>query len=89
MQLKLKSQHRHQVGKKIHKTQNIFPTTHTQSRMTSSFPTSTTEAGTINSSIMKINYFPGTPIITLSGDKYNEDKPLFLGHRLMFLLGKK
>ena len=33
MQLNFKSQHRHQVGKKIHKTQhNIFPTTHTKSR---------------------------------------------------------
>ena len=37
MQLDLKSQHRHQVGKKIHQ-RNICMTTHLKNQMTSSFP---------------------------------------------------
>ena len=41
----------------------------------------------MNSSIMKITLFPCTPIIVFNGDKYNDDKPLFLGHRLSVLLG--
>ena len=37
--------------------------------------------------IMKVYQFSWDTDYRFTGDKYNEDKPLFLGHRLSFLLG--
>ena len=81
MQSNLKSQHRHKPGKKIHKTQqNIFPTTHSKSRMTSSFPNKVVIWLIFNRNERQRARHRGRQY-------YNEDKPLFLGHLLSFLLG--
>ena len=36
---------------------------------------------------MKLNHFSLNTDSRFTGNKYMEDKPLFLGHRLSFLLG--